>query len=169
MTPTQIDMIAGDLRQGCADAHEATKKKFSVTGYASDSAVASLHSSAEMMRVHVGIVIGQAEHLNMTMDMFQAGGDENGVSVVMSDITLGGTKNWQSGLNAKEPVCLTAFVWLWTPLHVMQRISMAFTLKLKSFCVYTMGTYLQSHCMPMRHNLSWASTCSSKKMLSTAW
>ncbi len=30
----------------------------------------------------------------------------------MFDINLGGTKNWQGGLNAKELVCLTAFAFV---------------------------------------------------------
>ena len=34
------------------------------------------------------------------------------------DNTLGGTKNWQGGLNAKEPVCPAAFVYVFMLLHV---------------------------------------------------
>ncbi len=74
---------------------------------------------------------GQSDHLNMTMDMFNSGVDENGTPVIMFDITLGGTKNWQGGLNAKEPVRLTAFAWFFDAFAClcieMQRISMFLT------------------------------------------
>ena len=45
----------------------------------------------------------------MSMDIFNSGVDEYSTPDIMLDITLGGTKTWQSGLNAKEPVCLNAF------------------------------------------------------------
>ncbi|KAL0023796.1 hypothetical protein WJX77_005959 [Trebouxia sp. C0004] len=47
---------------------------------------------------------GQSEHVNMTMDMFNSSVDENGTPIIMFDITLDGTKHWQGGLSAKEPV-----------------------------------------------------------------
>ena len=45
-------------------------------------------------------------------------------SCLQIGITLGGTKTWQGGLNAKEPVCLNAFACLCIE---MQRISMLLT------------------------------------------
>ncbi|DBA97173.1 TPA: hypothetical protein ACH3X1_014936 [Trebouxia sp. C0004] len=47
---------------------------------------------------------GQSEHVNMTMDMFNSSVDENGTPIIMFDITLDGTKHWQGGLSAKEPL-----------------------------------------------------------------
>ena len=46
--------------------------------------------------------------------------DESSTPDIMFDITLGGTKTWQGGLNAKELVCLNAFACLCIE---MQRIS----------------------------------------------
>ena len=58
------------------------------------------------------------------MDIFNSGVDENSTPDIMFDITLGGTKTWQGGLNAKELVCLNAFACLCVE---MQRISTLLT------------------------------------------
>ena len=50
----------------------------------------------------------------MRVDTFnyKSGVDENGTLDIIFDITLGGTRHWQGGLNAKELVCPTDFACL---------------------------------------------------------
>ena len=50
---------------------------------------------------------GQKEHLTMTTNMFRPALDENDTPVIWFDITMHGTKNWQGGLNATDPVSTT--------------------------------------------------------------
>ena len=58
----------------------------------------------------------------MSVDVFnsrsRSGVNENSTPDNMFDITLKGTKNWQGGLNAKEPVCPAAFVYFFMLLRV---------------------------------------------------
>ena len=51
----------------------------------------------------------------MTLDMFEPSVDNNGTSFLIFDITKGGTKNWQGGWNAKEPVRVVSFHLLLLP------------------------------------------------------
>ena len=48
---------------------------------------------------------GQKEQLSMTLDMFDLTIDSDGYPVIYFDLTLRGSKNWQGGINAPEPVC----------------------------------------------------------------
>ena len=85
----------------------------------------------------------------------RSGVDENSTPDNMFDITLKGTKNWQGGLNAKEPVCPAAFVYFFMVLHVyaLRCIALPFT-------TVVCCSQSQSRCVSMSCSQSCAFTSS---------
>ena len=83
------------------------------------------------------------------MDIFNSGVDENSTPDIMFDITLGGTKTWQGGLNAKELVCLNAFACLCVE---MQRISTLLT-PCVHMCAAAKACPFVCRCHAIRHVL----------------
>ena len=102
----------------------------------------------------------------MSMDIFDSGVDENSTPDITFDITPGGTKTWQGGMNAKEPVCLNAFAWLCIMLEMQQ------CLRCNSLCTHVccsqIWLYSLSLCVPMSCNQTCASTSSSRTTQTTA-
>ena len=87
----------------------------------------------------------------------------------MFDITLGGTKNWQGGLNAKEPVYLTACASFLDAFACNAFVCNAFVCNASQCCLLCVCCSPSlSRCMPMTRNQNCAFTSSFMTTQSTA-